>query len=241
MIQELIELLAKHDPQYPSKIKGASDEEVFRLAELVGRELPSPYRAFLRHMGRSMGDFQVPDTDFSIATVLDFYEPDGRPPQTRYLFIAAHEEDAYLDYYLDLDSEPAFAVIRCETGKDPLIPQNTHLSFPSFKDLLFSFGFLFKRMTALPHQNLLFPSARKKSSSKHSSEEAVSTIERIALQLGFQSLPHTSPDFLLLDRENAAIYVSNSSRVGRTFKVAADDKAELTRICEIIRDHTVLE
>jgi hypothetical protein len=240
-IEEFISFLSKHDPGYPYKIHGASDEEIQALAALSGRKLPPLYSEFLRRMGHSIGDILVPDTDFGIDTIIDAYKPSAWHPPPRYLLIAAHLEDPYLDYHLDLDSGDNPVVVRFTAGSDLSDSDSIEFSFPSFEDLLLSYGFLFKRMRDLPHQALLFPSASKEKQMGTASQEIAGTIEQLAEKLGFQKVPLTRPDLLLLDREDAAIYVLTHPRIGRSFKLATKDEVEFTRIREILLDHTILE
>src|SRR5689334_159006 len=114
MMKELLELIEVFDPSYSKKIRGATEQEIGHLQELVGRPLPEPYKEFLRFMGKSMGDFQIPDVDFDIDVVTAIYEDDDWEPPERYLFIAQHGQDPYVDYYLDLDElvEGDYRVVR---------------------------------------------------------------------------------------------------------------------------------
>ncbi|WP_224244713.1 SMI1/KNR4 family protein [Hyalangium gracile] len=246
MMKELIEFISRYDAGYAGTIRGASAGEVSELERLVGRRLPGRYQEFLRHMGRSMGDFVVPETNFLIDRILRFYRGKARDriPQ-RYIFIAAHEEDPYSSYYYDCGSSAEaddYKIIRAELGEDFANADMLSLAFPSLQDMLFLFAFQVKRMYLLPHRAFLQTSW---GTAAHEPGEAgtltLEGLEGIMPQLGFQRLPYTSVMNPLFDRADAAFYAHRASDTGGlSAELAASHEKEHSRLLEIIKDNTLL-
>jgi hypothetical protein len=241
MINEFLEFIGRYDPDYPSSVQGASTEMIGRLASLVGQP-PPLYEEFLRRMGHSLGTLKIPNLSFDIEQIIEIYEAEEWRPPPRYMVVAVEMQDPYFDYYLDLEcsNDSDFSVVRFESWGTAVFKGRIHPRFRSFRDMLFWFGFLYKRMNSLPFQMKLQASPLKKEKTGQSQEALVDAVEKLALRMGFKRLQHTSPQCLLLDREDAAIYGHLPPRGGFDAKAAATDKNQLSKICEILRDHTIL-
>src|SRR5262245_33169790 len=123
-MRELIQYIAGFQPSYPGTVRAASPAEIERLTSLVGRPLPSSYRAFLETMGRSMGDFAPFDEeqDFSIETVIAFYEAGENLPIDRFLFIAYDRGSVGVDLFLEdvgAKREPQVVEFSSDSPFDP--------------------------------------------------------------------------------------------------------------------------
>lgn len=55
MIERLIEYVARHRPDFPSRIAGATTEQIVALESAVGGSIPCFYREFLTAMGAGQG------------------------------------------------------------------------------------------------------------------------------------------------------------------------------------------
>lgn len=241
-MDEFIALLGKYDPDFPSSIRGAPPDLIERLTTLDGRSLPPLYQEFLLRMGSDLGTLDIPNLVFEIDQIIEFYESrDWRPPP-RYLLVAMEMQDPYFDYFLDLESPESsdFGVVRFESEGTAVLQGRVHPWFHSFRDMLFSLGFLAKRVKRLPYQLDLLASPTKKQATGQSPGELVSAVETLALRMGFKRLSHVSPFCLLLDRDDAAIYGHLPPRGGFAAKVAASDRGQLLKACELLRDHTSL-
>lgn len=242
MMDEFLAFLGKYDHVYHSSVQGASAEMIERLTSLVGQSPPPLHEEFLSRMGRSLGNLEIPDLSFDIEQIIELYEAEEWRPPPRYFVVAVEMQDPYFDYYLDLEGpvDSDFSVVRFESWGNAVFKGRVHPKFRSFRDMLFSFGFLYKRMSSLPWQMDLRASPAKQQGVGQSQEALVKALEELAIRMGFKRLQHTSPQCLLLDREDAAIYGHLPPRGGFEMKAAATDKEQLSKICELLRDHTIL-
>ena len=76
-MDQLLEYLTRYDPAFPSRIEGASAEEIDRLERAANVPLPPDYRKYLELMGRKDDDMLSGyETDHSVTDMLEFYEHD---------------------------------------------------------------------------------------------------------------------------------------------------------------------
>jgi hypothetical protein len=241
---ELIEFIRQYDPEYLSKIRGASAEETARLEQLVGRALPAHYKEFLLHLGKDMGDLQMPETDFRIGRVLKFYELGKRKPPARYIFIGAQIEDPYDRYLLDCGDGPRqdCPVLRADNQESFKTTDNLWVSYPSLKDMLFVLAFSVKRMDLLTHRRQFTPSLEEgEDGLSRVPPGLMGAVVKVVETLGFERLPYTSDLNPLFERGDAAFYASrNPEGGGMTAELAAQDEREFKRLIEIICDNTAL-
>ncbi|MCY1072974.1 SMI1/KNR4 family protein [Archangium lansingense] len=243
-MRDLIEFIRQYDPEYPSKIRGASADETVRLAQLVGRALPAHYKEFLLHLGKDMGDLQMPETDFRIGRVLKFYELGKKKPPTRFIFIGAQVEDPYDRYLLDCGDgqHQDCPVLRADPQEPFKTTDNLWVSFPSLKDMLFVLAFDVKRMGLMPHRRQFTPSFEEgKDGLSRVPPGLMDSVEKVLARLGFEKQPYTSELNPLFERGDAAFYASrNPEGGGMTAQLAAQDEREFKKLIEIIRDNTAL-
>ncbi|QRK12650.1 SMI1/KNR4 family protein [Archangium violaceum] len=241
MMKELIELIETYDPGYAKKLHGATEEEIARLQNLVGRELPAPYKEFLRYMGRSMGDFQIADANFSIDVVTAIYGANDWVPPERYLFIAEHEQDPYLDYYLDLDElvDGDYKVLRF--SNDGGFVEDPWSTIALMKGFFFANAFRVKRMENFPHETLISPSLSRLSVRPAASTDMMAVVEERALKLGFKKLPFSLPLRPMYERKDAAILGTRAPvRGGICFELAAESERELKHLVSVLCSNTPL-
>ncbi|QRK07936.1 SMI1/KNR4 family protein [Archangium violaceum] len=242
MMNEFLSFLTNYDPNYPASVRGTSEEMIGRLSATIGRALPPIHEEFLRCMGSSMGDLEIPNLSFDIEHIIELYEAEEWRPPSRYVVIAAEVQDPYFDCYLDLEqpNNSDFCVVRFESWGNAVFKGKVHPWFRSFRDMLFSFGFIYKRMNTLPFQMDLQASLTKQRRTGQSQEALVKDLEELACRMGFKRLQHTSPQCLLLERGDATIYGHLPPRGGFDARAAATDKEQLSKVCEVLRDQTIL-
>ncbi|MFY2564026.1 hypothetical protein ACN469_40930 [Corallococcus terminator] len=242
MVNDLIALLGRYDPGYPATIRGASMERIAHFADLVGREPPPRYMEFLRKMGSSMGNLELPSVSFDLDALIESLESEEWRPPPRYVLVAMELKDPYFDYYLDLDSpsDDDFWVVRFETGGNAVFEGRVHPSYHSLRAMLFSLGFLYKRLKPMPVRTTLMISLTRQQGSNAPQTEQFEALKQVALKLGFERLAHTGPSCLLLDREDAAIYAHHPPRGGLIVEVASTSEAGLSKVTEVLRDNTLL-
>ncbi len=243
LILELIDLVEQYAPGFADRLTGASPEELHQLEEQLGRQLPGPYKDFLSLMGKDLGGFETPQVDLRIDRVREFYEVTEPRPPDRFIFIGAHDEDPYMDYYLDcgMTADGNCSVVRAETPDQLLKPERLWCSFASLEDMLFVWAFR-GRLSRLPHRRRLSPALEKSSKGMMIiPPRLLESIEKLAPQLGFQRLPYTSQLTLLFERGDAALYVSRPKADGGvTAELAAQDSREFRKLEEAITDNTRL-
>lgn len=243
-MHDLIEFIRQYDPQYSSKIRGASAEELARLEQLVGRALPARYKEFLLHLGKNMSDLQMPDTDFQIGRVLKFYELGKRRPPARYMFIGAQVADPYDRYLLDCGDGPSqdCPVLRADNQESFKTTDELWVAYPTLKDMLFVLAFSVKRMSLLPHRRQFTPALEEGDDGlSRVPPGLMDAVVQVMRSLGFESLPYTSALNPLFERGDAAFFASrNPEGGGMTAELAAQDEQEFKRLIEIIRDNTAL-
>lgn len=242
MVDEFIKLLGRYDSGYPATIEGASWERIAHFTNLVGRNPPPLQVEFLRRMGGSIGSLELPAVVFDLEALIESLESDEWRPPPRYVLMAMEMKDPYFDYYLDLESpsDADYGVVRFETGASAVFEGRVHPSYHSLRDMLFSLGFLYKRLKPLPFQTVLTVSPAKQQGGKPSQPEQLVALTRVAQKQGFKRLAYTGPSCLLLDREDAAIYGHLPPRGGLIVEAAATEKRGLLRVSEALRDHTSL-
>jgi hypothetical protein len=243
LILALIDLVEQYAPGFANRIQGASSEEVHRLEEHLRRPLPSPYKDFLSLMGKDLGGFETPHVDLRLERVQEFYEVTEPRPPSRFIFIGAHDEDPYMDYYLDCETPSGIncKVVRAEVPEQLLKPEKLWCSFASLEDMLFVWAFR-SRLARLGHRRKFSPALQRNSQGIMAIPPGVfDGAERLAAQLGFQKLPHTTPLTLLFERGDAALYLSRpTAEGGITAEFAAQDPREFRKLEEAITDNTAL-
>ncbi|NVJ24471.1 MULTISPECIES: SMI1/KNR4 family protein [Myxococcus] len=242
MMDDFIALLGRYDPDYPATIRGAPHERIARFADLVGRELPPHYVDFLRRMGSNMGSLELPAVSFELDALIESLESEEWRPPPRYVLVAMELKDPYFDYYLDLDSpsEDDFWVVRFETGGNAVFEGRVHPGYHSLRALLFSLGFLSKRLKPMPARTTMMMSLSGQQESRAPQLKQLQSLKQIALKSGFEHLAHAGPSCLLLDREDAAIYAHHPPRGGLIVEVASMSEAGLSKVTEVLRDNTRL-
>lgn len=243
LILALIDLVEQYAPGFASRIQGASSEELHRLEEQLRHPLPNSYKDFLSLMGKDLGGFETPQVDLRLERVQDFYEVTEPQPPHRFIFIGAHDEDPYMDYYLDcrMPTGSQCPVIRAESPEQLLKPEKLWRSFASLEDMLFVWAFR-NRLSRLGHRRKFSPALQRNSQGMMVIPPGIlGSVEALAARLGFQKLPHTSPLTLLFERGDAALYLSRPTPEGGiTSELAAQDSREFRKVEEAITDNTAL-
>lgn len=112
--QFLVDFIARRDPEFPRRIRGAAPREIAALERRHGVGLPRAYEGFLLTFGKDAGGFELSSERYTdIQALLEVAsEPrvsDRRPsyPQSRFLWIGGQvnvsDESYWGDPYLDLE------------------------------------------------------------------------------------------------------------------------------------------
>lgn len=244
MMKDLIDFVSEYDPDFPRKIRGASEEEIAHLEQLAGRNLPEAYREFLRFMGNGMGGMGIITISFNIQDIERFHgsarEEFNWP--CRFLLIGEHQQDPFYHYFLDLQTlhEGDCRVVSFDSQLDEttLQPEDVHERAPSLKQLLLQTAFLGKVMGRFPHQErsvLTYPRLKNQGAD---SKKALALFETAARQLGFQKLPFSTATHLMLTREDEAIYAKAGLPGLVAMTILGKDERKLVQTREIFSDHS---
>lgn len=73
-MNDLVAYISMFDPTYPSRIEGATAEELNQLERLAGRALPSDYRAFASLLGHNDGGLRIGgDSSTDVRELIAYY------------------------------------------------------------------------------------------------------------------------------------------------------------------------
>ncbi|HYO68751.1 MAG TPA: SMI1/KNR4 family protein [Archangium sp.] len=246
MLQELIALVERYDPDYTRKLQGASPVEIRDLQAHAGQPLPESYRAFLTRMGRNMGGLEIEGVDFHIERILEFYKSGDWPPPKGYILLAIQEDDPQMDYYLECTTP---GQRDCPVVRFPSLGEFSKEGYfdaldPSLSDFLHSLAFSEKRMEDFDLQRLLTPSTESRKQGPQlivSPVEIARVIDERAHRLGFERVARTSVAYRFYDQPDAALYARLDDAGGLMgVTVAARKSRELERISDILSNQTSL-
>ena len=246
MLKEFISLVERYDPSYSRKIQGARTAEILQLEELAGHPLPSRYREFLALIGKSMGGLELEGVDFRIERITDFYQSGEWVPPAGYILFGMHEEDPYLDYYLECSNERTqdCPIVRFPSEGEFSKEKYFYPLDPSLNDFLLSLAFSEKRMERFNLQRVFIPASSRKEQGPDiikSSAALASTIDERAKKLGFERVAESSTVYRFYDQESAALYVRYEEASGSFgLTVGAQRKRDLERIGDILSNKTSL-
>jgi hypothetical protein len=99
-IREVVAWIARRDPQFPSQLRAASEDEIAFLESVAGRPLPTEYREFLALMGHGTGWLTLADADLDIETVTAYSRALGKAVPSDHFFIGRALSDPFYDIYL---------------------------------------------------------------------------------------------------------------------------------------------
>lgn len=240
MIQELVSFISQYDPEFPRKIRGASQQEIEKLERLASRPMPAAYREFLANMGKDAGNSHAPEETFRIQLVLGFYETHGKSWSQDYLFIGQLRVEPPVDYYLEL-SGPGVAdgrVVGVDQGERPT-RGSAWPYFPSLRDMLFSRAFHTLRVLRMQYRKTFTPRlVRSKGQEDPEVATTLNSVSGLALRLGFQKLAFTSERNPMFDRGDAVILGNQHPHGdGFSFELASNSEFELKKLEQIVRDH----
>lgn len=102
-IERVVDYVASMDPPFSRVIRGVGEDEIDRLQDLIGTELPPIYRSFLAHMGRDMDWISIYGSRFDIDSVRGFYLEPGWPVPPQHILVARPTSEGVDEFYLRLD------------------------------------------------------------------------------------------------------------------------------------------
>jgi len=78
-MEELLEYISRYRPEFVREIRGATEQEIAQLEELVGDSLPPQYQSFLETMGGDPATFSFSNDDaMTIADIIYYYQEKQR-------------------------------------------------------------------------------------------------------------------------------------------------------------------
>jgi hypothetical protein len=234
-MKAIIAYITQYDPAYSSTIRGASAAQIQRLTDLVGRELPNVYRSFLELMGMGMGRLHVQHSDFTVETVLHFYEDRLWRPPENFIYIAEDGTPENRDYFLDCAVAPGASpsVVRFSSYGD-FDPGGIEFCYESLGDMLLSHAFINIRMPLLAYNR------RYNTATTHA--QPLHTLHRIMLDLGFQEVMNTCQWSTRYEHAEAAVRAYHHPQQPRAYlQIATAEEAALKRLQAILDDHIGLE
>jgi hypothetical protein len=145
---EMEAFLVRLIPGLFAECEGASEEEIRLLQSFTSKPLPRFYIWFLRRMGRSMGPLSIPLIDFSVFSIVSWYNGDhgGFDVPDTDLLIGLDTDKRLIFYNLNVPNRND-ALLQ-STALDDYCPNN---DFETFREMLgWSTHFRF-RITKFPH------------------------------------------------------------------------------------------
>jgi hypothetical protein len=221
-IDEFIHYMAHHDKTFPSRIKGATPNEITKFKLITGCELPPDYRAFLRAMGRSTGGVPLlNDGTSDICQLIEYYravrQEQEEPAPDGCLAIAIMGK-SIPEVYLKMNGAEAGEIC---WGEDP---GNWGAMARSLYDRLFQAAFLYIYMDST---RPVFTHASRYFSKKSIPLERVA---RYVRDLGFSIAEWSDRFNLCADRKDAVIAAQQWEQGTLSLVVAAQSDSEAVTI-----------
>jgi hypothetical protein len=151
-MDRLISCVSKYQPDFPTRIQGASPEDVAKLERLTGLSLPSAYKDYLLRFGRNDGGFAVgTESRTDVDDIIEYYtesleyDMEDIPPNC--MVIAVSGGGTY-ELSLEYKSETEHPVLLTSGSKI------MSLRAESFEKLLFQHAFVKYRMRTLPSSGI---------------------------------------------------------------------------------------
>lgn len=222
-----IEFVSQYDPNFPYKIQGASDSEITRFEQLIGRPLPTFCRDYLSRMGHEHGGIDIGrnDAKTDIGTLIKYYEEcEGEEVPPESIIIVA---DGYLISQVSL---------QCNGSDEPKVnfsdgEEIESLYVESLEKLLYRMIYMKYHFKSFP-----FAACYVGSMKANRAEPA----RELALELGFK--PHWFSDVIALcaDRTDAAIWILPGEKVPSA-SVAAQERGVIEEIGHLMFERAGLE
>jgi len=109
-MNDYIQYVLLFDPLFETKIQGAKEDDILKLAELTKHDLPIVYKDYLLKMGINNGGINfAQDHLSSIDDIIDFYQEDMlfddiKIPEN-YIVVGCGSE-SYGEFLLDIEKDP---------------------------------------------------------------------------------------------------------------------------------------
>jgi hypothetical protein len=140
-MEELLDYISRYRPQFAREVRGATEEEIAQLEQLVGEPLPSQYRSFLEIMGADPGPFSFSNDDAMTVADITYYYRERQRGETKAppdCVVIAWGGTEYEERQLSLELGPS-ATSRVLVSSDDEILE---LYAASFEKLLFRRAFV---------------------------------------------------------------------------------------------------
>lgn len=237
-MQSLIDFLSSYEPQYRAIARGYEADDIGRLEQALGRELPVFYRDFLTTAAANLG-FLHDELDFDLDELVDFTEM-KRSMLDRMMgqlvLVGVDDTISHSDYYVHLGRPVAHSpgdgeLVRSASGGREFDDQ--HTGYDCFHDLLFSRGFMAVRMLRLRERTFLSWQLETGTDSTHLWQPLTRTLEA----LGFEIPVETGPRTTLYERGGEAAVVRCSASGGMvSVYLACDERRSMGQIAHTLLD-----
>ncbi len=228
--------IAQFDPQFPQRIKGATEEEINALEVTVRRPLPDDYKDFLRHLGNECDRLVFAgECNTTVSSISTYYEIDNKyldagdaedddeetdDPPEGCLVIGAFCASSD-DVCLDLRVEGAAPVVIMDNGE-------TLFYSDSLLQLVYCRGYTAYRLRVLP-QFKFFTDAMKPAT-RESFERAVAWASAAPWSRQWFS----DSECLCVEGEGVAFCLTFGERVGYTLHIGGAAGSNLEETVQAI-------
>jgi len=219
-IDDFIRYASQWNPAFMSGIRGATPEEVSRLEQLAGINLPAEYGEFLMRMGHESGKLGLDmDATADITDVIEFYEgcigdTDFSFPASCVLLVTGRIAN---DIYVEFSGEPR--VVYVESG------EVVGVHADSFTKFLYRCAFDSLRMPTLPHSASLTSSF-----AQVGHKNVLNEGRRIAQDLGFTEEWFSDSIEVCGTSADSCIAITQFAKQGLTVSVSSRKLREIMRV-----------
>jgi hypothetical protein len=221
-IDRIVEFIAGFDPGFPSATAGAGPAEIDHLERVVGRPLPEVYKQFLRRMGHGMDWVELPDADFEVVTVTEYYERPPWLPPPEYLLIGWAMSDPDFHVFLESTGPGGPRVVTFPFVEGDFEEEIRQVWWRpvagSLVEMLGTRAFRTCRMDLLPATAL------------YAGEADLAAARGVFEEMGFRALWFSNDWTLVCDRADAALVATRPEGWSLAINVACQDREALQRI-----------
>ncbi|TGO02265.1 hypothetical protein PN36_27820 [Candidatus Thiomargarita nelsonii] len=228
-MKRFIEFVSQYEPDFPSKIKGASDSEIMQFERLIGHPLPTFCRDYLSRMGHNHGGIDIGrnEAKTDIGTLIKYYEEyilpgeEEIPPES--IVIAAH---GYLINQISLQGNEFEPIVNFSDGEEI-----ESLYAESLEKLLYQITYMKYHLKQFP-----FAASYVGSIKANRAEPA----REIVLELGFEPRFFSDVVTLCADRKEASIWILQGENAPSA-SIAAQTRRVVEEIGQMLSDRAGLE
>jgi len=218
-MEHFIQYVSQFEPDFASRIRGASEEEIDTLERLAGLRLPPIYRTFLSRMGHASGGIDIAfEGTTRITEVIDYYQNSVRtgkarvPPNSLIIGIGSPPTE---DVALQLGSDRACPAFLASEGEllqllaDSLETLLFRVAFATFRMKLFHAGGTYRNNSAARQRELA---------------------DAVAVEIGYQRQWFSDSIEFCGERRDSAIIINQYQHHGLAIRIRAESDTEVESI-----------